>query len=270
MINGKLWIDSFHIFHKKIIQTEVSLLSRKRKGTMIDKEINSKYLGEAMQLKIYQPESFSPLEKYHICIMQDGDDYYQMGRLATVSDELHENFEIESTIFVGIHYEDRFDRRKKYHPSGEQNEAYIKFLAHEVVSLIDEFLPSLHMGQTRTLMGDSLAGTLALMTAWKYPNTFGNVIMQSPLVDEKVLRTVESFTKAHEALNIYHTIGTKETNVRVTDGSVVDFITPNRQLYEVLNKKNLTYYYKEIEDGQHTWKYWQQGLPHALRTMFQP
>src|SRR5699024_11724132 len=100
--------------------------------------------------------------------------------------------------------EDRFDRRKKYHPSGEQNEAYIKFLAHEVVSLIDEFLPSLHMGQTRTLMGDSLAGTLALMTAWKYPNTFGNVIMQSPLVEEKMLQNVESSTNRYATQNIYY------------------------------------------------------------------
>src|SRR5699024_7886197 len=186
MINGKLWIDSFHIFHKKIIQTEVSLLSRKRKGTMIDKEINSKYLSEAMQLKIYQPESFSPLEKYHICIMQDGDDYYQMGRLATVSDELHENFEIESTIFVGIHYEDRFDRRKKYHPSAQQNEAYIKHHSHGVVSLIDEFLPLFRVRQKRTLMGDTLTGPHALMTAWKYPNKFANVILQSPLLVEKM------------------------------------------------------------------------------------
>ncbi|HEX6594544.1 MAG TPA: alpha/beta hydrolase-fold protein [Bacillota bacterium] len=236
---------------------------------MIEKEIHSKFLNETMTLKIYQPESFSPLQKYNICIMQDGEDYYQVGRLATVSDHLHENFEIESTIFVGIHYIDRFDRRKKYHPAGEQNEAYIKFLAHEVVSFIDEFLPSLHMGQTRTLMGDSLAGTLALMTAWKYPNTFGNVIMQSPLVDEKVLRTVKNSTKDHEALTIYHTIGTEETDVPVTDGSIIDFITPNRKLHEVLKRKNLTYHYKEMEDGQHTWKYWQQDLPHALRTMFQ-
>src|SRR5699024_12560844 len=112
MINGKLWIDSFHIFHKKIIQTEVSSLSRKRKGTMIDKEINSKYLSETMQLKKYQPESFSPLEKYHICIMQYGDDYYQMVRLATVSDDLHENFENESTIYVSSHHEYRLNRRK--------------------------------------------------------------------------------------------------------------------------------------------------------------
>src|SRR5699024_11548508 len=119
-----------------------------------------------------------PLEKYHICIMQDGDDYYQMGRLATVSDELHENFENESTIFVGIHYEDRFDRRKKYHPSGEQNEAYIKYLSHEVGSLIDEFLPNLHNEQTRTLMGDSHAGTLQLMTADKYTNTVGNLMLK--------------------------------------------------------------------------------------------
>jgi enterochelin esterase-like enzyme len=33
--------------------------------------------------------------------------------------------------------------------------------------------------QARTLIGDSLGGTVSLMTALDYPNMFGNVIMQS-------------------------------------------------------------------------------------------
>lgn len=238
-----------------------------RKGKMIDKEIESTYLNETMILRIYQPESFSPLYKYHVCIMQDGNDYYQLGRVATLSDRLHTNEEISNTVFVGIHYQDRFDRRKKYHPDGEQNKAYTKFLIREVVPFLDDFLPTYNMGQTRTLMGDSLAGTLALMTAFTYPNTFGKVIMQSPYVDETVLSTIEN-AKSVQTIDIYHTIGTNETNVGLTDGNKMDFVNPNRRLKDILNNKGITYHYYELPDGEHTWKYWQKDLPNAIKTMF--
>lgn len=238
-----------------------------RKGKMVDYVIQSRYLNEAIQLRIYYPEKYSDLYKYHLCIMQDGNDYYQLGRVATLSDQLHERGEIENTIFVGIHYQNRYDRKKKYHPNGEQNKEYSKFLLDEVVPFLDETLPTLHMGQARTLMGDSLAGTLALMIALKYPNTFSNVIMQSPLVNETVLHAVKNTENIH-AVDIYHTIGTNEEHVDTLDASDLDFLTPNRQLKELLEQKGLTYYYYELVGGEHTWKYWQKDLPNALTTMF--
>lgn len=233
---------------------------------MHHKDINSHFLNETLTIKWYQPESFSPLYKYHICLMQDGNDYFQLGRIATLNDKLHTEGKISNIIFAGIHYRDKYDRRKKYHPAGEQQEAYIQFLIREVVPFLDNMLPTLHMGKTRTLLGDSLAGTLALMTAIKYPNTFGQVIMQSPYVDEMVLEKVKTAENMH-AIDIYHTIGMKETEVKTTDGNVSDFLDPNRQLYDLLMKKNLNYVYHELE-GEHTWKAWQKDLPRALETMF--
>ncbi|MFZ3577955.1 alpha/beta hydrolase [Virgibacillus sp. DJP39] len=237
-----------------------------RNGTMVEEEIDSKFLGEVMTLKIYQPESFSPLYKYHVCIMQDGNDYYQLGRAATLSDRLHEKEEIENTVFVGIHYNDKYDRKEKYHPSGEKQQAYIKFLVYEVVPLLDDLLPTYHMGQSRTLMGDSLAGTLALMTALRFPHTFGNVIMQSPYVDETVMEAVRNSKDIH-SMDIYHTIGLEETEVDTTAGTKEDFLTPNRELNRLLTDKGMSYIYHELE-GEHTWKAWQKDLKRALTSMF--
>ncbi|WP_404451792.1 esterase family protein [Virgibacillus necropolis] len=237
-----------------------------RKGTMVEEKIDSKYLDEVMTLKIYQPESFSPLYKYHICIMQDGNDYYQLGRAATLSDRLHANEEIENTVFVGIHYNDKYDRKEKYHPSGEKQDAYIKFLVYEVVPLLDDLLPTYHMGQSRSLMGDSLAGTLALMTALRYPYTFGKVIMQSPYVDEKVMDAVRNAKDIH-SIDIYHTIGLDETEVDTTAGTKEDFLAPNRALNQLLEETGVSYIYHELE-GEHTWKAWQKDLKRALTSMF--
>lgn len=238
-----------------------------RKGKMIEHDINSKYLNETMTLKVYQPESFSSLYKYHICIMQDGNDYFQMGRIATLSDKLHASKEITNTVFAGIHYKDKFDRREKYHPDGEQQAAYIKFLVREVVPLLDDLVPTYHMGQSRALLGDSLAGTLALMTALKYPNTFGKVMMQSPYVDKTVLDAVENASAIHN-IEMYHTIGIEEDAVQTTDGNESDFVTPNRELHALLTSKGLSYTYHELDGASHTWKYWQKDMPRLLTTMF--
>ncbi|WP_124222591.1 alpha/beta hydrolase [Aquisalibacillus elongatus] len=237
-----------------------------RKGTMVEKDIDSQYLNETLTVKIFKPENFSPLYKYHICIMQDGDDYFQLGRMATVSDRLHEQNEIENTIFAGIHYKDRHDRWDKYHPDGQNNDAYMKFLVFEVAPLLDKELPSYHVGSCRVLMGDSLGGTVSLMTALKYPNNFGKIIMQSPYVDETVTSAVKESTEV-QSMTIYHTIGKDEVEVPTTKGDKDDFLTPNREISEVLNERVSDYTYKELE-GKHTWKQWQKDLPEAIKKIF--
>ncbi|HLR09653.1 MAG TPA: alpha/beta hydrolase-fold protein [Bacillota bacterium] len=239
-----------------------------RRGKMIEKGIISRFLNETLTLKIYKPETFSPLYKYHLCIMQDGDDYYQLGRVATLSDRLHASGAIENTVFVGIHYNDKYDRREKYHPEGKQHEAYKKFLVHEVIPFLDHLLPTYHMSQSRALMGDSLAGTLGLMCALAYPHTFGKVIMQSPYVNDTVLEAVQTVDKA-AAIDVYQTIGTNETAVNTTKDGQVNFLQPNRKLAERLRNKGINLIYQEIIGGEHTWKYWQQDLPNALTTLFE-
>ncbi|MFD2759802.1 alpha/beta hydrolase [Lentibacillus juripiscarius] len=238
-----------------------------RKGTMLVEQLNSRYLNETMTLKIYLPETYSDLYKYHLCIMQDGDDYYQLGRAATLSDRMHANGDMTNTILVGIHYQDKYDRRDKYHPQGSRQQAYMKFLVQEAVPFLDERLATLYMGQSRALVGDSLAGSLALMTALKYPNTFGNVIMQSPLVDSVVLETVKRANLQHP-VSIYHTIGTEETVVDTTDGGQADFLGPSRELHKHIREKGLPYTYHELENGNHTWKYWQKDLGRAFLSLF--
>lgn len=237
-----------------------------RKGSTKEYTINSQYLEEEMTLKVYTPENFSPLYKYHFCIMQDGNDYFQMGRAATLSDQLHTDEKIENTIFIGIHYNDKYDRQDKYHPNGKKQAAYVNFLIREVVPFLDEELPGYYMGNGRTLAGDSLAGTLALMTAVKFPNIFGNVIMQSPYVDEHVMEVVQS-AKDFSSLTIYHTIGTKESKVETTNGEQKDFLEPNKELRDYLNRKPLRYTFHEL-DGDHTWGTWQKDFQRALLTIF--
>ncbi|MBN6887504.1 enterochelin esterase-like enzyme [Cytobacillus horneckiae] len=235
------------------------------KGTITDFTFSSKVLGEDLDILVYLPGNYSPLYKYNLLIAQDGKDYFQLGRIGRTADDLLQDKEIENTIIIGIPYKSVEDRRKKYHPEGEQHEAYVRFLAHELVPYLDEKYPTYQMGMGRALIGDSLGATVSLLTALQYPHTFGTVILQSPLVNEKVMAEVENFKPSH-LLNIYHVIGKGETVVKTTDGSEKDFLTPNRKLSELMKSKGFPYFYDEF-DGDHTWTHWQPDLKRALKQM---
>ncbi|TKC18320.1 esterase family protein [Robertmurraya kyonggiensis] len=236
------------------------------KGKITEHFFESKELKETIQLLIYLPESFSPLYKYSLLIAQDGRDYFQLGRIGRVADELMKDGEIENLIIIGIPYKDVQDRRKKYHPDGEQNAAYIRFLAKELVPFLDEQFPSYQMGMGRALIGDSLGATVSLMAALQFPHTFGKVILQSPYVNDEIIEAVVDFTQPH-LLSLYHIIGKEETEVKTTSNIMEDFLTPNRELNIVIESKAFPYFYDEFE-GNHTWTYWQPDIKRALRRMF--
>ncbi|WP_066187146.1 MULTISPECIES: alpha/beta hydrolase [Gracilibacillus] len=235
----------------------------KRKGKMQHSTIYSTYLDEEIEIKWYIPEAFTPFNDYQLCVMQDGNDYFQIGKVATLSDRLHESMEIEPTIFMGIHYQNKEDRAQKYHPKGTKQTKYIEFLVKEAIPFVEE---QIHITPVRrALLGDSLAGTLALMVASQFPSTFDTVMMQSPYVNDQVLtRAKRAHTYAH--LAIFHSVGTEEQDVDTTMGERLDFLHGNRLLHDVLAEQLSQYHYHEFQ-GNHTWTYWQQDLENMLKTM---
>jgi enterochelin esterase-like enzyme len=236
------------------------------KGTIKELAFQSKELGEEMKLLIYLPANYSPLYKYSLLIAQDGQDYFQLGRIGRLADEFLYKREIENLIIVGIPYKDVADRRSKYHPDGDRNQAYIRFLAHELVPFLDQEFSTYHMGSTRALIGDSLGATVSLMTGIQYPHTFGKVLLHSPFVNQTIIEMVENFPDS-QVIEIYHVIGNLETAVEMTDGNVSDFLNPNRALSNIISKKLFTYFFEEF-NGNHTWTYWQPDLRRALKMLF--
>ncbi|MFJ7970537.1 alpha/beta hydrolase [Psychrobacillus sp. NPDC096389] len=236
------------------------------RGVVQDLTLFSNALQEDMQLLIYLPPNYSPLYKYSILIANDGKDYFQLGRITRVADELYEQQAIENLIIIGIPYKNVKDRREKYHPEGKKHQAYIRFLAHELIPYIDANYPTYQVGMGRALIGDSLAATVSLLTALQYPNIFGKIILHSPLVNEYVLAQVEKHKEVH-AFSVYHVFGKDELEVKTGDGLLTDFVTPNRELHNLIIKKGFSTYYDEL-DGDHTWKLWQPDMKRSLQNNF--
>jgi len=237
-----------------------------KQGKVEEFTIQSKELGEDMQVIVHLPHNYTPLYKYNVLIASDGKDYIQYGRVGRVIDEFIESGDIEDVIFFGVPYKSVSERRRMYHPEGDKREAYTRFLAHELVPYIDEHYPTLQIGAGRGLIGDSLAATISLLTALKYPHTFGKVILHSPYVDDFVLEKVQS-VKDSSAFSIYHVIGEGETEVNTQVDGVQDFLTPNRALNKLIESKEFVYFYDEFA-GDHTWKYWQPDVRRALEMVY--
>lgn len=236
-----------------------------QKGTVMEQTVYSRELGEDMPLLVYLPSTFSPLYKYSVLIAQDGKDYFMFGKIGRVVEQLMEERAIDRTIVVGIPYANVDDRYEKYHPNGKKHAAYVKFLANELAPLLDREFPTYQMGMGRAFIGDSLGGTVSLITALTYPHTFGKIAMQSPYINDMILEKVEQFSEPH-LLKLYHSIGTEETAVKTTDGRVRDFVTPNRHARDRFLQKGFDYTYEEFA-GDHTWTYWQPDLPKALASI---
>ena len=236
------------------------------RGTIKEISFFSTSLNEEQELLIYVPANYTPLNKYNILIASDGKDYFQLGGITRIADQLLNDYEIENIIIVGIPYKSVGDRRKKYIPTGELHEAYLRFLAHELVPYLDEEFSTFQLGSTRGIIGDSMAATVSLIAALKYPTIFGKAILQSPFVDEHVLNIVEKSNNIN-AISIYHVIGKGEDQVLTTDKKIKDFLTPNRQLHTLLTTKGYKTFYEEF-DGNHTWKYWKPDLKRALVETF--
>lgn len=237
-----------------------------KQGKIEEITISSKELNEDIQILIYLPYNYTPLSKYEILIASDGKDYIQYGRTGRVIDELIESGEIEDVIFVAVPYKSVSERRRMYHPEGDKREAYTRFLAHELVPYLDQHYPTLQIGAGRGLIGDSLAATISLLTAAKYPNIFGKVILHSPYVDQLVLDTVNAVQDI-STFSIYHVIGLEETEVATQMDGIQDFLTPNRALNTLIKKKGFQYFYEEFE-GNHTWKYWQPDVRRAIEMVY--
>lgn len=228
--------------------------------------IDSRYLNKKMKLLISIPDDYSPLYSYHLVIAQDGDDYFKLGKIQSQTTDLTASNSIERVIIVGIPYETVEERRELYHPDGNKAVSYRHFVVREALPYLEKKFSLHQLAGGRTTIGDSLGGSAALMLAYNYPHTFGNAVLQSPMVNPTLLKTVDQNQKALP-LNIYHSIGKKETNVKTTNGKIKDFLAPNRDLNQLLLQQTLAGYTYIEHDGDHTWRSWQAELPNILHLM---
>ena len=170
--------------------------------------------------------------------------------------------EIQRAIIIGFHYEDVDKRREEFHPQGTRSHKTVQVVGKELLPFIDKTFPTYKVGNARILMGDSLAGSIALLTALTYPTIFSQVAMLSPHSDETV---IDKFNKCiHSELSIWRYWFRRRRFCFANNWRTCKLLTPNRDLATVIKDKGLTYHYLEFEGG-HNWKSWKPLLSDILK-----
>lgn len=235
-------------------------------------EIDSKVYGEKRKIQIYTPaeivEKFKdyprdkpssyyknnppPPSNTRVLYFQDGNDYIHKAKAIQIQQNLVKAKRIQPFVMVFI---DPKDRMKEYWA----NDDYAKFLATEVVPLIDDkfWIISLNARENRGIIGASLGGITAIHTALKYPQIFGRIGGQSCsfwIDNERVVEDIEKLN------------GSTKFRFYLDDG-MLEGVEDTRKVVGILKQNGFDVTYNEAEAG-HNWTAWKDRLADAYLSIW--
>ncbi|GIP14902.1 hypothetical protein J40TS1_05440 [Paenibacillus montaniterrae] len=232
------------------------------KRTILKDSIDSSYLIEGKRnLRIYLPPGYNEVLSYPVIYCQDGEDFFNFGRIATSAQQLILDEGIEPFIIVGVDV-DKSVRTEEYSPDGTRHQAYVDFFALELLPYIEGKYPVRQNADERVLAGDSLGGTVSLHIALQHPELFTRVMSMSGAFYE-ASQAIVAATGDLDWLTIFMIVGLQEEAFE-TDRGVYNFVQLNRDMHRLLQERNATIHYEE-KDGKHQWGFWQKEVPQAIR-----
>lgn len=232
------------------------------KRTILKETVKSGYLPEGeRQLRIFLPPGYNELLSYPVVYCQDGEDFFNFGRVATTATKLILDEGLEPFIIVGVDV-DKTYRTDEYAPDGSRHSAYLRFFAEELLPFVEERYPVRTEPEDRLLAGDSLGGSVSLHIALEYPQLFTRVMSLSGAYFASSLAVIDRHYDL-EWLDIFMIVGLQETEYETTDRGVHDFVALNRGAKALLEHKGARVHYEEKE-GKHQWGFWQKEIPAAL------
>ncbi|WP_141501302.1 alpha/beta hydrolase [Paenibacillus luteus] len=231
------------------------------KRTIVKETVPSRYLPEeSRNLRIFLPPGYNEVLSYPVVYCQDGEDFFNFGRIATTATKLILDEGLEPFIIVGVDVDKKI-RTDEYAPDGNRHANYIRFFAEELIPFVEERYSVRNDPEHRLLAGDSLGGSVSLHLALTYPKLFTRVMSLSGAY-YGVSQNIISEAGDLSWLNIYMIVGLQE-DAYETDRGVFDFVALNRNAKALLEHNQATVFYEE-KDGKHQWGFWQKELDRAL------
>ncbi|UHA73118.1 alpha/beta hydrolase [Paenibacillus sp. 481] len=231
------------------------------KRTIVKHDIPSFHLGESRHVRVYLPPGYQEMLSYPVVYCQDGEDFFNFGRIATHANRLILEEDMEPFIIVGVDVDKKI-RTSEYAPDGDRFESYCKAFAEEIVPTIERLYPVRTDWTDVILAGDSLAGTVSLHLALQYPERFRQVIAMSGAYYSASQQLIAA-ERDLSWLHMHMIVGLQET-AYPTDRGTFDFVDLNRTAKKLLEERGAKLHYEEM-DGNHLWGFWQKHLPDALK-----
>lgn len=236
-----------------------------RPGEIVDLTVQSAALRRQSECRVYLPARFRTTHTYPLLIVHDGDDYLHYAAMKTVLDNLIHRLDVAETIVV---FSNPGDRNKEYANSVQ----HARFIAKELLPTLEDQFPLLAKPSGRCLMGASFGGVASLSTAYRYPDLFGSLLVQS---GSFVFTDIGSdhgggdvFDPVVRFMNRYRAKPRKVADrMFVSCGTYEPLIVPNRSMVPVFERAGMRVRYVEARDG-HSWEDWRDRLRDGLSWIY--
>lgn len=234
-----------------------------RPGTLVEAVLDATPLG-ARRVTIYLPARFRESRRYPLLIVHDGGDYVRYAALKTVLDNLIHRLEVAPLIAALTHPADRLVEYPNH-------AGHAAFLTEHLLPFMEKRFPLYEVPAARCLMGASFGGVASLATAWRYPGTYGRLLLQSgsfAFTDIGESKRGPNFTRVVEFVNAFREApGKPSDKVYLSCGTYESLIYENRSMVPFLQSTGMDVKYEEARDG-HNWENWRDRLRGGLSWLF--
>ena len=234
------------------------------RGSIEPMVIYSNAFGMPRRVGIYLPANYRPYRRYRLLVVHDGDDYLRYSNLAAVLDNLIESLEIPPLV---VALSNPGQRLVEY----ANDERHARHIVYELIPALQARFPLINEPSGRCLMGASFGAVATLSTAWRFPDMFGSLILQSgsfAFTDIGDHRRTPVFDPVVEFMNHFRKApGKLPSQIFVSCGVYESLIYENRSLVPFLQKHGVNVRFSEARDG-HNWENWRDRLRDGLSWLF--
>ncbi len=236
-----------------------------REGRLVPIVMHSRALRREITVQVYLPARFRHTARFPLLVVHDGDDYLNFAAAKTVLDNLIHRLDVAEVVAAFINPGDRL---VEYANSA----AHARFVTTELVPRLEAELPLVGTPAGRCLMGSSFGAVASLSTAFRAPQFYGSLLLQSgsfvftdigtdhgggPVFDP-VVKFVNRYRARprHVADRLFVSCGVYEP-----------LIVPNRSMVPTFESAGMTVRFVEARDG-HSWENWRDRLRDALSWIY--
>jgi enterochelin esterase family protein len=232
-----------------------------RQGQLDELVLRSRALRRDARVTVYLPARFRRTASYPLLVVHDGGDFLQYASMKTVLDNLVHRLDVAPMIVAFTHPENRLEE----YPNSA---AHARFLTDELLPELESSLPLVGQRSGRCLLGSSFGGVASLSTAYRYPETYGSLVLMS---GSFVFTDIgddhgegAAFDPVVQFMNAYRAQPRRVADrVFLSCGVYEELIVHNRSMVHVFEGTGMQVRYVEARDG-HSWENWRDRLRDAL------
>jgi enterochelin esterase-like enzyme len=236
-----------------------------RPGSLVDLKVPSRALRRDCAVTLYLPARVLRTARYPLLVVHDGSDYLKYASAKTVLDNLIHRLDVAETIVAFV---SPGDRLTEYANSA----AHARYLTAELVPRLEAEFPLAAAPSGRCLMGASFGAVAALSTAFRYPQVYGSLLLQS---GSFVFTDIgndhgggPAFEPVVKFVNRYRAAPRRVADrVFVSCGVYEPLIIRNRSMVPTFEAAGMDVRYVEARDG-HSWENWRDRLREGLSWIF--